>query len=122
MSRAGLLPRWFAAVSPRDVPVRVLVLSSALASALILSRASASLGGIFTFVMLLSTCATLWLYVAICVAALVRRVATGLAAAGLAFTLLAFWGAGIEASGLSLVLMLTALPVYGLRGDVGKRH
>ena len=115
MARAGLLPRWFAAVSGRDVPVRVLVLSSALASALILSHATASLGGIFTFVMLLSTCATLWLYVAICVAALRRRVAVPTAAVGLAFTLLAFWGAGAAASALSLVLMLTALPAYWLR-------
>jgi len=115
MARAGLLPRWFARVSPRDVPVRVLVLSSALASALVLSHASGSLGGIFTFAMLLSTCSTLWLYLAICAAALVRRVAMITAGIGLAFTLVAFWGAGAEASGLSVVLMLTALPAYWLR-------
>ncbi len=115
MARAGLLPAWFAQTSRRDVPVGVLVLSSALASGLILSHATASLGGIFAFVMLLSTCATLWLYAAICAAALVRRVAAASAAAGLAFTALAFWGAGAEASGLSLLLMLTAVPVYALR-------
>ena len=39
MARAGLLPRWFARVSARDVPVGVLLLSSALASALVLSHA-----------------------------------------------------------------------------------
>ncbi len=115
LARAGMLPAWFARVSRRDVPVRVLVVSSTLASLLVLSHASGTLGGIFTFTMLLSTCATLWLYVAICVAALVRRVAVPAAAAGLAFTLVAFWGAGAQASGLSLVLMLTALPVYALR-------
>ncbi len=116
MARAGLLPAWFARVSARDVPVRVLIVSSTLASLLVLSHASGSLGGIFTFTMLLSTCATLWLYLAICVAALMRRVAVAAAAVGLAFTLVAFWGAGAAASGLSLLLMLTALPVYWLRG------
>lgn len=116
MARAGLLPRWFARVSPRDVPVRVLVLSSALASALVLFNASRSLAGVFSAAMLLSTCATLWLYVAICVAALMRGIAPVTAATGLAFTLVAFWGAGTDASGLSLVLMLTAVPVYALRG------
>ena len=69
MARAGLLPRWFAAVSPRDVPVRVLVVSSTLASALVLFNATKSLSGVFSAAMLLSTCATLWLYLAICVAA-----------------------------------------------------
>lgn len=121
MARAGLLPRWFACVSPRDVPVRVLIMSSALASALVLSHASASLGGIFTFAMLLSTCSTLWLYLAVCAAALVRHVAIVPAAIGLVFTLVAFWGAGWEASGLSLGLMLTALPAYWLRGPAAKQ-
>jgi len=116
MARAGLLPGWFARVSRRDVPVGVLLLASALTSLLVLSHATASLSGIFTFATLLSTCATLWLYVAVCAAALVRRVAVVPAAAGLAFTALAFWGAGAQASGLSVVLMLTALPLYCLRG------
>ncbi len=115
MARAGLLPRWFGRVSRRDVPVRVMVLSSLLASALVLSNASATLGGVFTFAALLSTCASLWLYTAICVAALLRRVAVVTASVGLPFALFAFWGAGYEASGLSLLLMLTAVPVYLLR-------
>ena len=58
----------------------------------------------------------MWLYLGICVAALVRRVAVGPAAVGLPFTLFAFWGAGAQASGLSLVLMLTAVPVWWTRG------
>ena len=115
LARAGLLPAWFARVSARDVPVRVLVVSSALASVLVLSHASGPLRGIFTFTMLLSTCATLWLYLAVCAAALLRGIAVVPAAAGLAFTLVAFWGAGAEAAALSLVLMLTALPAYWLR-------
>lgn len=115
MARAGLLPRWFAQVSPRDVPVRVLVISSICASLLVLSNASKSLGGVFRFAALLTTCSSLWLYSAICVAALIRRVAVPAALIGLAFTAFAFRGAGGAASGLSIVLILVAIPLYLLR-------
>lgn len=112
MARAGLLPRWFARVSARDVPVRVLILSSICASLLVLSNASASLAGAFAFVALLTTCSSLWFYLAACVSALVRRIAPVTASLGIAFSLFAFWGAGGAASGLSLLLMLAAIPLY----------
>jgi len=115
MARAGLLPAWFAKVSSRDVPVRVLLVSSGLATVLILCTASPTLGGVFQFMAILASCATLWLYLAICGAALVRRVAIPTAAIGLIFSLFAFWGAGWQASGLSVVLMLTSIPLYFLR-------
>ncbi len=116
MARAGLLPRWFAKVSARDVPVRVLAISSSAASLLVLFNASKSLAGVFEFAALLTTCASLWLYLAICVSALMRRIAVAAALIGVPFTLFAFWGAGWQASGLSIVLMLAAVPVYWLRG------
>ena len=115
MARAGLLPAWFGRVGARDAPVGVLVLSSVLASLLVLSTASRSLGKAFEFVILLTTASSLWFYLAICAAALVRRLAMPAAAVGVVFTFWALWGAGLEASGLSLLLMLTALPVYALR-------
>lgn len=115
MARAGLLPAWFGRTSARDVPVGVLVVASTLASLLVLFNASKSLAGVFAFAALLTTCASLWLYLAICVSALIRRVAVPAAAVGLGFALFAFWGAGAGAAGLSLLLMLTALPVYWLR-------
>jgi APA family basic amino acid/polyamine antiporter len=115
MARAGLLPAWFAKVSARDVPVRVLLLSSGLASVLILSTSSPTLGGVFQFLALLTTCASIWFYLAVCLAAIMRRIAVPVAAVGLAFSLFAFWGAGWQASGLSLLLMLSALPLYFLR-------
>lgn len=118
MARAGLLPAWFARVSTRDVPVRVLVVSSALGTVLILTTASPTLGGVFRFMAILASCATLWLYLAVCVAALVRRIAMPTAAIGLVFSLFAFWGAGWEAASLSVVLMLTAIPLYFLRPKV----
>jgi APA family basic amino acid/polyamine antiporter len=118
MARAGLLPAWFAKVSSRDVPVRVLLVSSGLATALILCTASPTLGGVFQFMAILASCATLWLYLAICGAALVRRVAMPTAAIGLIFSMFAFWGAGWQASGLSVVLMLTSIPLYFLRPKI----
>jgi APA family basic amino acid/polyamine antiporter len=122
MARAGLLPAWFAKVSARDVPVRVLLVSSGLATLLILCTTSPTLGGVFKFMAILASCATLWLYLAICVAALIRRVAMPAAAIGLLFSLFAFWGAaqgdkfqGLNPVELSIVLMLTAIPLYFLR-------
>jgi APA family basic amino acid/polyamine antiporter len=115
MARAGLLPQWFGRVSARDVPVGVLLLSSTLASVLILMTASPTLGGVFQFMAIMATCATLWLYVAVCVAALRKRVAMPTAVVGLLFSLYAFVGAGEKAFLLSFVLALTAIPLYLLR-------
>jgi APA family basic amino acid/polyamine antiporter len=115
MARAGLLPAWFGRVSRADVAVRVLLLSSGLASVLILTTSSPTLGGIFRFLALLTTCATLWFYFAICLAAVRRRRAVPAAIAGLVFVAFAMSGAGWQAVALSLVLMLSAVPLYLLR-------
>jgi APA family basic amino acid/polyamine antiporter len=112
MARAGLLPRWFGRTSRRDVPVGTLLLSSLLASALVMSNATRDAAGLLDFMLRLTAAATLWLYVGACVAALVTGIARKAAAAGLVFGLWALWGAGWEAIGWSLALMLTALPLY----------
>ena len=117
MARAGLLPPWLAKTAARDVPVRILIASSVLASLLVLTTSSPTLGGVFTFVALLTTSASLWLFAAICIASLIRRIAIPTAAAGLIFSAVAMVGAGIEVSALSLGLMLTALPLYWMRGS-----
>jgi APA family basic amino acid/polyamine antiporter len=116
MSVEGLLPAWFGRTDRRGVPVGVLTLSSVLATALVMTNASKSLSGIFEFVVLLTTASSLWFYVAACVAAIKLRVAVPLAVIGLCFSMWAMWGAGVVASGLSLVLMLTVLPLYWMRG------
>lgn len=118
MARAGLLPAWFARVNARDVPVRVLLLSSTLASLLVYFNSSKTLGGVFQFVALLTASSNLWFYAAVCVAALVRRVAIVPAGLGLAFSIWALIGAGVGPSLLSLALMLTAIPAYFLRSRV----
>ncbi|PZO89495.1 MAG: amino acid permease [Sphingomonas sanxanigenens] len=112
MARAGLIPRWFAKTRRHDAPARVLILSSVAASLLVLFTVSGSLARLFEIVLLITTSSSLWFYLAVCIAALVRRVATPAALLGAAFALWALWGAGVAPSAFSLLLTLTALPLY----------
>lgn len=114
MARAGLLPRWFGVTGARDVPVRVLLIASACASVLVLGNMSS--GDVLQFMLTLSSAANLWLYVGACAAALRMGIRPTWAAVGLAFGAFTLWGAGGYVLGLSIVLMLTALPLYWLRG------
>ncbi len=115
MSRAGVLPRWVGATNKRDVPVGALVASSLLSSTLVLSSASRSTGVLLDFMLQLTTAATLWIYMGACLAALKAGIARPAAVLGLAFAAWALWGTGAEAAGLSVALMLTAIPLYLLR-------
>lgn len=123
MARAGVLPRWVGRTSSRDVPVGALLVSSALASMLVMSNATRSTAGLLDFMLRLTTAATLWLYVGACLSALRLALVRPIALAGLAFAVWAMWGAGREAVGLSLGLMLTAVPLYylALRGSAAEQ-
>lgn len=113
MERRGLLPRWFGRTSgPAATPTRALVLGSILASLLVLANSSRAMADLFVFMALLSTSATLWLYLSCAAAALKLRVAVPVAALGAAYAIWTLWGAGLEASGLSIILMASGLPLY----------
>ncbi|WP_336978431.1 APC family permease [Altererythrobacter fulvus] len=112
MASRGLLPRRFAATDAHGTPRRALIVSSVLASLFVLMNASKSMQGLFEFLLLLATSATLWLYLACSLAALRLGVARILAVIGVVYSLWTLWGAGVEASALSLVLMLAGLPVW----------
>ena len=114
MARAGVIPATIGRTSKRDVPVGALIASTALASILILSNVSRDTAAIYDFMLRVTTAATLWFYAGACVSALVLGVARPAAAIGLVFALWAIWGAGYEAIGLSLALMVTAVPLYYL--------
>lgn len=113
MARAGLLPAWFARVGSRDVPVRVLLLASGLASVLVLSNARS--GDVLGFMLTLSSAANLWLYIGACAGALRLGLVRIPALVGLAFCAWTLWGAGVNVVALSIALMLAALPFYWLR-------
>lgn len=112
MAGRQMMPRWFAVTAANGVPVRGLVAGSLLASLLVLANSSKSMGGLFTFMALLTTSVTIWLYLACACVALKRRVAMPFALAGIVFCVWSFSGAGWEPSLLSFVLMIAGLPLY----------
>lgn len=112
MAAEGILPRWLAATNRQGTPVRALLASGVIASLFALLNASRSMQGLFEFLLLLSTSASLWLYLAFALAALRLKIAPVWAGLGAIYALWTLWGAGISASGLSLVLMLAGLPLY----------
>ena len=73
---------------------------------------ASTLQGLFEFLLLLATSASLWFYLACALAALRLNVVRPVAALGVVFAIGTLWGAGIVASGLSLVLMVAGLPLY----------
>jgi APA family basic amino acid/polyamine antiporter len=128
LAREGVFPRWLAATSGADTPVRAQMLSSLLATLLIASNYSRGLADMFTFLLLITTVATLFLYLGCTLAALrlaMRGQMAGAslvaaAVAGLGFAIFAFWGAGGEATLWGVVLLATGFPVYWImrRGRV----
>jgi APA family basic amino acid/polyamine antiporter len=112
MAHRRMMPQWFAGALGNGVHHRGLLVSSVLASVLVLSNSSRTMGGLFTFMALLTTAVTLWFYLACAAAALKQRIALPTALAGGAFGVWCLVGAGWEATGLSLVLMAAGLPVY----------
>lgn len=112
MARAGQLPRWLGQTDQKGTPVRGLVLSTLLASLMLAANSLQGLVALFTMMALLATSATLWLYVGCALASLRFRLAMPAAIIGLGYALWTLWGAGVVASGSSILLMLAGLPVY----------
>lgn len=112
MARAGELPRWLAGTNSRGTPVRALLLSTGLASALLVANSLQGLVALFTAMALLATSATLWLYVGCALASLRFRLVMPAALLGLGYALWTLWGAGVVASGSSFLLMAAGLPFY----------
>ncbi|MBA4163241.1 MAG: amino acid permease [Erythrobacter sp.] len=112
MAERGILPAWFAATDAGGTPVRALLLSSAIASFFLVFTASRSMQGIYEFLLLLSTSATLWLYLLCALAAWRKKVVRGFALVGAAYALWTLWGAGLEATGWSLILAAAGVPLY----------
>lgn len=126
MAREGVFPRVFARESSTGAPVFALTFSSILVTALVLTNFHRGMVEVFTFVILLSTCATLVAYL-VCSVALLELLRRGIldpshrrtvwiAAAGVLGTGYSLWaiaGAGRSAVGWGLVLLLAALPVFG---------
>ncbi|MEA3043055.1 MAG: basic amino acid/polyamine antiporter, family [Sphingomonadales bacterium] len=123
LAQGGLFPRWFARANRYEAPQRIHILSSALATFLVLVNFSRGLAGLFQFMVLVTTSVTIIFYIAGALASvkLARegRIGTSagfapIAAAGILYSLWAFYGAGIEASLWSLAMTATGVPIYFL--------
>lgn len=111
------LPAFLARTIGENTPLNAQLLGTALSSALILANMSKGTADLFTFMALLTACATLWLYLAAALGYLKQRprglgLIAGLAA--LAFTLFAFYGSGLEANLWSLALLASGAVVYAI--------
>lgn len=112
MAQRGMMPRLFARLAPNGMPVAAQLISTTLASILIWSNSSKSMGGLFSYTALLTTSVVLWLYFACALVALKRGVARITAALGIVFCLWSLWGAGWSISLSSVLLMAAGLPLY----------
>jgi APA family basic amino acid/polyamine antiporter len=107
-------PAIFARTTGRNAPIASLLLAAVLSIALILSNTSKSTVQLFVFVSLLTTTATLVVYVIGAVAALRTHppvLAVVAIAVSILFSLFAFYGAGLEANLWGLVLLLIGLAI-----------
>lgn len=117
MALRGDLPAFLARTIGENTALNAQLLGTGLASALILANMSKGTADLFTFMALLTACATLWLYLAASLAALKQRpggFALLAVIAALAFTLFAFYGSGWEANLWSLALLAAGAVVYVL--------
>lgn len=115
-ARDGLLPARFAQLDARDTPAFGVLVSSLLASVLVVSNYTRSLVQLFTFSILLSTAASLLPFVVSSAAWLRRGDGSGRVVAVLAllYSLYALIGIGAEALLWGAVLVLCGLPLHWL--------
>ena len=121
LARENLLPRWVAVLNRNDIPYRSHIISTGLASALVLANYSRGLANLFQFMLLVTTSVTIIFFLACTLASLKLaregRIAgspgfVAVALVALAYTSWAFYSAGIEASLWSLGMTAAAIPAY----------
>jgi basic amino acid/polyamine antiporter, APA family len=121
MARNGSFPAWFARTSRAGIPVRAHILSSLCTSLLLAANYSSTLAELFQFMILLSTSATLVLYLACSLAALrlqqlrvvaVSRALLAVAALGALYAVWTLYGAGYDALKWGAALLVVGMLVY----------
>jgi APA family basic amino acid/polyamine antiporter len=121
MAKGGVFPRWLAKTSARGTPVRAHILTSLLLTGVVMLNYSKTMTELFTFIVLLSTTSSLFMFLASALSALhlqrLGKLKTSplLLAAALAAVLYSIWtiyGAGGEAVAWGVALLFAGLPVY----------
>lgn len=120
-AREGLLPAWVARFNRREIPWRIHLISSGLATIVVIANYTETLSQLFTFMVLVTTSVSLIFYLVCTLAALRLRLQNRLAGsagfvavalAAILYCLWAFYGAGIEPTLWSLGMTAVAIPVY----------
>lgn len=114
MALRGDLPAVLARTTRASTPVVSQLVAAAIAIVLVMLNMGRETAALFTFVVLLTTSASLWLYLAGAIAALKQRPRawpTVAIAVGIVFTAFAFYGAGFEANAWSVVLLGVGLGI-----------
>lgn len=128
-AREGLLPARLARFNRREIPWRFHLISSGLATVLVVANYTESLVELFNFTLLVTTSVTLIFYLVSTLAALKLRAEgrlagsagfVGIALAAILYCLWAFYGAGIGPSLWSLGMTAVAIPVYLLMRRAGR--
>jgi APA family basic amino acid/polyamine antiporter len=117
MARAGDLPALLARGNARLAPVTALIVTGVISGLFVSFNASRTFVGLYVFITLISTVASLVLYSAGAVAALKLRlggVAQLLVALGLIYAIWTFFGAGVEACIWGLALLVIGWPVRSI--------
>lgn len=114
-----LAPSWLAATTKGGTPHLALILSSVLASLLLIANYSRGFIGAFTFLLMMATALGLIYYVVVSLAELRHswRNAQGWAAVaiiGIVYSLFAAFGSGLEVLFWGVLAMLAGLPLYYL--------
>ena len=118
------LPASLAHATASGTPVLAQLVATGLTIALVLLNMGRGTAGLFTFLILLTTSTTLWLYLAGAVAALKQRPSLGptlVIVVGIIFTAFAFYGSGFEANAWGVVLLAAGLVIRAVMRRVNSR-
>jgi basic amino acid/polyamine antiporter, APA family len=114
LARAGNLPRVMERGNSRLAPTVSLIVTCVIAALFVSFNASRTFVGLYVFITLISTVASLVFYASGAVAALklkLNPITHLLVAAGLLYAIWTFYGAGLEATAWALALLAAGLPV-----------
>ena len=123
VAREGLLPAWLVRFNSREIPWRIHLISSGLATLLVIANYAQGLAKLFTFMVLVTTSVSLIFYLTGALAALWLRARGRMAGSAgfiltalvaVAYCLWAFRGAGTKEALWGLGMTAVAIPVYWL--------
>ncbi|MGL4542971.1 MAG: APC family permease, partial [Polymorphobacter sp.] len=114
VARAGAVPAWFGIVNAHGTPVRALLFNAVLTTILLLLNASRGMTDLFVYLALLSTSSTLFVYLGGTGSALRLRIGGVIGLMALVYVFWTLWGAGLQATGWSTVLLIAGAPVFWL--------